>query len=750
MGQELKLDLDDKSLVGPSPNTVLSSDQYCSNAKISKRGKPIGNDEFFTVKGNFSEINFTRFRSSSCKSHLSRHHGLEMEGNIEMRRGSVHHSSEVVNNIKKLSSSMGGREKIEISRKSGMDTTFSGSIIDSFCGSDDEEFEHRSSEISRHSNLGSPSVSRSRARMEPNSPNGFIDVCVNSHVTDKSSASVKGRDSINIKFRSDVVDGSLIDANSLEKDTVHSLQRSFSAKVDASRLQSPSESDCSSRANPKSRFNPMRKRLNQFVKSKSMRSPVSHMLEANKLKSSETMNVTRNRTNQKSLLNDLSNAAKNSDIISDFINREIQHSGIESSPVHLHGNLKLENRHGLPCFEFNVKCPEDVFVAKASRAGKAFNWVYTFHSIDNRKKCDASDLGSHRLDKDSSVAAQMLVSCKLCSELDGSIFDNNNSMVTEFVLYDLTHSRRSVSSEKRSFCEQDSSKTLNASCVGLKEETFRIDEEHVVTKSKVQVKPLSSNVEFGQSDSYPLFSTELNSNIETAAIVLQIPFSKRESLKYKRGHRKSVKEYSDIIERPTVIERSRRKSLRDNKIQEQMKVVISTGNHGLPTVESRGPSSLLDRLRHGGGCDCGGWDMACPLILLGNPSIQFSEDQPLMEEHQPMELFIQGAKDSTPTFSMKIVEEGQYAVDFHAQLSTLQAFSICVAILHGTSAFNGSGHERKQRLTQCSPLKMLTEDEVELLIKSVAAEKKTVSNKPQKRFPQSYVPNPPFSPIARV
>ncbi|PWA40809.1 RNAse P, Rpr2/Rpp21 subunit [Artemisia annua] len=51
-------------------------------------------------------------------------------------------------------------------------------------------------------------------------------------------------------------------------------------------------------------------------------------------------------------------------------------------------------------------------------------------------------------------------------------------------------------------------------------------------------------------------------------------------------------------------------------------VVISSGNHGLPSDESHGPSPLLDRWRLGGGCDCGGWDMGCPLIVLGNPNIQ--------------------------------------------------------------------------------------------------------------------------------
>ncbi|MCI56361.1 bromo-adjacent domain-containing protein, partial [Trifolium medium] len=66
-----------------------------------------------------------------------------------------------------------------------------------------------------------------------------------------------------------------------------------------------------------------------------------------------------------------------------------------------------------------------------------------------------------------------------------------------------------------------------------------------------------------------------------------------------------------------------------------------------------------------------------------------------------------------------MVEEGHYAVDFHAQLSTLQAFSICVAILHGTSASSGGpGNEKnQQQLSKCSSLKMLLEDDVECLFK---------------------------------
>ncbi|GAU20632.1 hypothetical protein TSUD_230460 [Trifolium subterraneum] len=137
----------------------------------------------------------------------------------------------------------------------------------------------------------------------------------------------------------------------------------------------------------------------------------------------------------------------------------------------------------------------------------------------------------------------------------------------EFVLYDFTHSRKSAS------------KTLNAS------------------------------------------------GLESAAIVLRIPFHKRESMKYIRGDRINAQAYSEPSDISSPLE--------------QVKVVLPIGNHGLPSGESEGPSSLLDRWKHGGGCDCGGWDMACPLILLGNPGVQFHGDSPLVENYQPLELFSQ-------------------------------------------------------------------------------------------------------------
>ncbi|XP_058778286.1 uncharacterized protein LOC131652452 [Vicia villosa] len=347
----------------------------------------------------------------------------------------------------------------------------------------------------------------------------------------------------------------------------------------------------------------------------------------------QSKKVPRNMACQKSLLDDFSNTTK-----------DIKYSSLPCSPLHLHGYLKLKNKQGLPYFEFKVNSPKDVIVAKTWRVGSsAFNWVYTFHSFGNRKKNNYTGvLKSQHCVKDSSMIAQMLVSYSLCSELEGGVF--GNYMVAEFVLHDFTHSRQNSSPKKPSYRKQDASKTLNAS------------------------------------------------SLESAAIVLRIPFHKRESLKYKRGDGINGKAYSIPSDISSVIE--------------QVKVVLPSGNHGLPSDESEGPSSLLDRWKHGGGCDCGGWDMACPLIVLGNPGIQFHEDIHLVEKYQPFELFSQpqGRKESSPTFGMKLVEEGQYAVDFHAKLSPLQAFSISVAILHGTSAFRATGQVKNQQLSQCNSL----------------------------------------------
>lgn len=93
--------------------------------------------------------------------------------------------------------------------------------------------------------------------------------------------------------------------------------------------------------------------------------------------------------------------------------------------------------------------------------------------------------------------------------------------------------------------------------------------------------------------------------------------------------------------------------------------------------------------------------------------------------------------------------KGQYSVDFHARLSTLQAFSICIALLHVSEASLAVGHEKNKQRLYSDSLKLLLEEEVRHLIEAVAVEDKRKSKKVE-QIPPSFFLDPPFSPMGRV
>lgn len=94
--------------------------------------------------------------------------------------------------------------------------------------------------------------------------------------------------------------------------------------------------------------------------------------------------------------------------------------------------------------------------------------------------------------------------------------------------------------------------------------------------------------------------------------------------------------------------------------------------------------------------------------------------------------------------------KGQYSVDFHAQLSALQAFSICIALLHISEVSLAVGHEKNRQNLYSNSLKLLLEEELRHLIEAVAVEEKRKSKKKVEQIPPSFFLDPPFSPMARV
>nr|CAD1836122.1 unnamed protein product [Ananas comosus var. bracteatus] len=116
-------------------------------------------------------------------------------------------------------------------------------------------------------------------------------------------------------------------------------------------------------------------------------------------------------------------------------------------------------------------------------------------------------------------------------------------------------------------------------------------------------------------------------------------------------------------------------------------VVIPSGVHGGPVTSGGGPSSLTERWKSGGLCDCGGWDVGCPITVLTD-STMVSETSPHKESQEcnSIDLFMEGAKHGEPAFRLLNVGEDLFLVRFKSTLSALQCFSIGVATVHAQAS----------------------------------------------------------------
>ncbi|CAK9142224.1 unnamed protein product [Ilex paraguariensis] len=267
------------------------------------------------------------------------------------------------------------------------------------------------------------------------------------------------------------------------------------------------------------------------------------------------------------------------------------------------------------------------------------------------------------------MVGQMQVSCYLCTEHKGARA-LDNSMMTEFVLYDTAHARTSVAPQDKTNYSHDLAKTSMIFDESLFEGTCKFDEVSYNTKLKGELKHASDISHFDSTTFHPLAAAKLHRNLEIAAIVIQAPFGKRESLKRKGGDQKTDQLLPNLFDFSGVDQK--KESIPD--CLSKVNAVIPSGIHSLPSNESHGPSPLLDRWRLCGGCDCEVWDMACPLTVIGNPNIQSAESHLQMENQQPLVL-VQGSKENTPALIITVIEDRQSAVAFHAKLSTLHKHS---------------------------------------------------------------------------
>ncbi|VVB07658.1 unnamed protein product [Arabis nemorensis] len=644
-----------------------------------------------------------------------------MGDKTEQRRGSVYQSSNELFKEMRDPGRKDTKAKLELSRSS--DASFSFRVVDSSRkGSTEKRPDKKPSDGQKSS-------------VEPNTSSNFIDICLKSGIKDRAAVL-------------DPVDDAVGGPSEYNEPRVR-LPKPNSAKVEKLTASAP-ETSCNKESSR------VRKMFDPFVKSKSLRSPLGYLGESgDQFKDGCTEKPGKNNERCKSMLSDYSNIHKISNLCPPPVVIKDYTLALKSSPVHLHCRLKMESKHGLPVFQFVSDSPEDVYAAKTWKSDNGSCWVYTFSLAGSRKRSSASVRGLNDVNKESLLVGQMQVSCNMCSEVRKKGQDPETLMVNEFVLYDIAQARRSVSTKEYQSLPLDIVNTASKNSAkpdsDLRSSTMTRDDSDTM-KQRSQPKRTSQSYDLESSNgTNPWSAADLHPDLEIAAIIIQDTIEKRESLKYRRGD-KRLMEKTNLLGLSPIEEEKR--ELFGSRSSEKLKVVIPRGNHGLPTTENSCPSPLIQRWRSGGGCDCGGWDMACPLMVIGNPHMSCSHDQPLVDNQHPLQLFVQGAKEHIPALYMSFVDEGQYDVHFHAQLSTLQAFSICVAILHNTEVSNSFRNgENVQQFSHCNSLKMLIDDDIQFLVEAVTEEEEKKVPRLVKEAAttlQSYMPNPPFSPISRV
>ncbi|CAH8389672.1 unnamed protein product [Eruca vesicaria subsp. sativa] len=159
-------------------------------------------------------------------------------------------------------------------------------------------------------------------------------------------------------------------------------------------------------------------------------------------------------------------------------------------------------------------------------------------------------------------------------------------------------------------------------------------------------------------------------------------------------------------------------------------VVLPSGIHSLP--HKGGPSSLIQRWKSGGSCDCGGWDMGCNLKILTNESNK--PENLSASTSDAFKLFCQGGlhdSNNQPFLSFTPYREGVYAVEYNTSLSLLQAFSTCIAVNEGRNLLKTVEPNTSREVSSNERLK-------------------TCSGPIEGEAPGKYVSHPPVSPVGRV
>lgn len=345
-----------------------------------------------------------------------------------------------------------------------------------------------------------------------------------------------------------------------------------------------------------------------------------------------------------------------------------------SSTILSQGMIQCTWRQGIPHFVFSADDQKEVYVAKLRKVdstdNKALDYVYEFYLNKGGQK------GREIPDSDLPFVGKMnvLTSFTLCP-------NNCRIMETEFTLF------HNIEIYDQGMSKSEHSHRKNK---GLSKKVSQVFRTSPSSKRRTHSK-------FGGSSSIAesclwephaiggtnLLETDVPPNFEMAAIVVKkhLPCKRPEKVGG-WGLKFLNKSGGNQITLPS-------ESCKQNNgdCSTSMSILIPAGFHGGPRTRNSGPSSLIDRWRSNGQCDCGGWDEGCALTVLERRSnkAEVMSQTDTRGECKSVDLVTQGSRDFGTSFRMVNVHDGLHYIHFHPPLSALQSFSIAVAIIHAQS-----------------------------------------------------------------
>lgn len=297
-----------------------------------------------------------------------------------------------------------------------------------------------------------------------------------------------------------------------------------------------------------------------------------------------------------------------------------------------HGILQSTWYDGIPHFVFSLDDQREIYMANLlkveSTDDKVLDYMYTFRSRTGSKKENEVH------EKDSNLVGKMKVSTSftLCP-------NNTEVMETQFVLFGGSDGDTCVGES------QTSSHTLGRN-KGLSKKMGGVFRASHLSRQRTLSKFVGTSAILENSSWEPhqdslnpvgggVFQENyLPPNIELAAIIVKdhIHEAREEPRIGGWGFNFLKKVESRKMSEPESMsfECCQRNS---SDCSTSIDILIPAGFHSGPRTRNGGPSSLIERWSSGGLCDCGGWDIGCPLTVLnaktrkeGSPEADAPED----------------------------------------------------------------------------------------------------------------------------